>query len=73
MKAAVLLAILTLTMNIAYAKDEPAKAGNASADYCAKQAEMSGIEDENELRESIQDCIASFTAKPEVVPAYGQE
>ena len=73
MKPAILLAILTLTMNIAYANDESAEAGNTSAMYCEEQAQLAGIEDTDEKLEYIQDCIASFTAQSEISPEDNQE
>ena len=29
--------------------------------YCTEQAQLAGIEDENELKQYVQECIVSYT------------
>ncbi|MDH5471917.1 MAG: hypothetical protein OEY87_03185 [Gammaproteobacteria bacterium] len=60
MKFATLLAILSLTatFNTAYATQD---AGNEDAmAYCDDQAQMAGIDDAEEKKQYIQECVDSF-------------
>lgn len=59
MRTASLLILLSLTASIStvYA-EEGADDVNA---YCTEQAQLAGIEDADEMRQYIQDCIDSYT------------
>jgi len=59
MKLVEMLAVLSLTLNVANAADTE----NADTDYnayCMEQAEMSGIEDAAEKSSYIKECIESL-------------
>jgi hypothetical protein len=72
MKIAESVAILSLVLvlNAAHASDEMAgDSVNVSA-YCEEQAELSGIEEANEKKQYMQECIDSFAVQEgDVQPA----
>ena len=64
MKIAELLAILSLSavLNVAYAT-EMESADNDNVAYCNEQAEMAGIDDAQEKKQYVEECVESFTAE----------
>ena len=71
MKSAILLALLSLSLN-AFAVDEVEVNVDDIAMYCEEQAQLAGIEDVNDLDLYLKDCIASFTSKHSETGEPGQ-
>jgi hypothetical protein len=62
MKFVMLLALLSLgsIANTVSAEEENAGVGDDVADFCNEQAQMAGIEDNDEMAQYIQDCMDSY-------------
>ena len=75
MRSAILIVTMFLSMNLAYANDEPQVEvdetpvqvdytpvqGDDIAAYCDEQAQLADIVGTDEKREYMRDCVASFT------------
>ena len=61
MRTALLLILLSLTASMSTVYAEEGSPDDVNA-YCTEQAQLAGIEDADELRQYIQDCIDSYTA-----------
>ena len=64
MKLAILLALLSLSsiLNTVYANEENASVGDDTAAFCDEQAQLAGIEDADEKRQFVKDCMESYGA-----------
>ena len=69
MKNATLLILTALiaSMNTVNANENTVNANELSANmddyktFCTEQAQLAGIEDENELKQYVEECVESYT------------
>ena len=68
MKTTVLLLLATMTASISTVNAESAEEASNSDDYykqyCTDQAEQAGIENEEEFKQYVTDCLESYIGPP---------
>ena len=61
MKHTILVILLSLTAAISTVNAEESSAGIEDyTEFCTEQAQMAGIEDEDNLKQYVKDCLESY-------------
>jgi len=61
MKNTILVILLSLTAAISTVKAEETSTGiDDYKAFCTEQAQLAGIEDENELKQYVKECLESY-------------